>query len=118
MSNLAALSVTSFSFGPMLHDTGFLILTDEGDYLIIEPLPLYGHGRDGPGRQPSVPIGGTDLMDVDIKGAGVDGSRKTDVKEPSECGNVIICEPRVGKTAIAKGYSYRSYKFEDVFILN
>nr|GEV03232.1 coatomer subunit beta'-3-like [Tanacetum cinerariifolium] len=52
--------------GPMLHDTGFLILTDEGEYPVIEPLPLYGHGRDGPERQPSVLIGETDLMDVDI----------------------------------------------------
>nr|GEU93840.1 probable polygalacturonase [Tanacetum cinerariifolium] len=50
----------------MLHDTGFLILMDVGEYLVIEPFPLYGHGRDGSGRQPSVLIGGTDLMDVDI----------------------------------------------------
>ncbi|GJU66021.1 putative ribonuclease H-like domain-containing protein [Tanacetum coccineum] len=45
--------------GPILHDNSFLILADEGEYPLIEPLLLYGHGRDGTGGRSSGLIGGT-----------------------------------------------------------
>ncbi|GJS05508.1 increased DNA methylation 1-like protein [Tanacetum coccineum] len=45
--------------GPILHDNSFLILADEGEYPLIEPLLLYGHGRDGTGGLSSGLIGGT-----------------------------------------------------------
>ncbi|GJR96315.1 putative ribonuclease H-like domain-containing protein [Tanacetum coccineum] len=45
--------------GPILHDNSFLILADEGEYPLIEPLLLYGHGRDGTGGLSSGLISGT-----------------------------------------------------------
>ncbi|PWA72321.1 pectin lyase-like superfamily protein [Artemisia annua] len=41
---------------------------DEGEYPLIEPLPSYGHGRDGPGGRFSSLIGGSHLTDVVITG--------------------------------------------------
>ncbi|XP_022036945.1 probable polygalacturonase isoform X1 [Helianthus annuus] len=41
---------------------------DEGEYPLIEPLPSYGAGRDGPGGRFSSLIGGSHLTDVVITG--------------------------------------------------
>nr|XP_043616128.1 probable polygalacturonase [Erigeron canadensis] len=41
---------------------------DEGDYPLVEPLPSYGQGRDGPGGRFSSLIGGSHLTDVVITG--------------------------------------------------
>ncbi|GJU67490.1 hypothetical protein Tco_1253749 [Tanacetum coccineum] len=57
--------ICSLSSGPRNEEVE-LNPKNEGEYPVIEPLPLYGHGRDGPERQSSVLIGRTDLMNVDI----------------------------------------------------
>ncbi|CAI9295667.1 unnamed protein product [Lactuca saligna] len=48
---------------------------DEGEYPLIEPLPSYGRGRDGPGGRFSSLIGGSHLTDVVVTGGNgtIDG---------------------------------------------
>ncbi|XP_071687135.1 probable polygalacturonase [Rutidosis leptorrhynchoides] len=41
---------------------------DEAEYPVVEPLPSYGHGRDGPGGRFNSLIGGSHLTDVIITG--------------------------------------------------
>ncbi|KAL7590462.1 probable polygalacturonase [Lactuca sativa] len=48
---------------------------EEGEYPLIEPLPSYGRGRDGPGGRFSSLIGGSHLTDVVVTGGNgtIDG---------------------------------------------
>ena len=46
----------------------FSPLQDINEWPIIDPLPSYGRGRDGPGGRYSSLIGGTNLTDVIITG--------------------------------------------------
>ncbi|KAL8217944.1 hypothetical protein R6Q57_021317 [Mikania cordata] len=50
--------------------SGAVILAsqDAGEYPVVEPLPSYGQGRDGPGGRFSSLIGGSHLTDVVITG--------------------------------------------------
>ena len=63
------LSHMSYRYKKILNQKWFYYIFcqhDEGEYPLTEPLPSYGHGRDGPGGRLSSLIGGSHLTDVVI----------------------------------------------------